>query len=77
MAGELARLGFTVIPSHANFLFVTTPGAVYARPIYEGLKARGVLIRFFDKPGLDDKLRITIGTPEENDALIAALSQGW
>ena len=75
MAGELTRRGFTVIPSHANFLLVTTPGAVYARPVYEALKARGVLIRFFDKPGLNDKLRITIGTPEENDALIAALPQ--
>ena len=34
---------------------------------------RGVLVRFFDKPALDDKLRISVGTPEENDALLAAL----
>ena len=76
VTSALTGLGFAVIPSHANFVLATTPGAVYARPIYEALKARGILIRFFDKPGLNDKLRITIGTPEENDALLAALSQG-
>lgn len=73
MTAELTRRGFTVIPSHANFVLATTPGASYAKPLYEQLKSRGILIRFFDKPGLNDKLRITIGTPEENDVLLAGL----
>ena len=41
--------------------------------MYAALKARGILVRYFDKPGLTDKLRITIGAPGENDALLAAL----
>jgi histidinol-phosphate aminotransferase len=70
---ELERRGFSVIPSHANFLLAATPGARHAGWLYAALKSRGVLVRFFDKPGLDDKLRISIGTPEQNDALLAAL----
>jgi histidinol-phosphate aminotransferase len=75
MTDALAARGFTVIPSHANFVLATVPARVTARAIYAGLKARGILVRFFDRPGLDDKLRITIGTPEENQALIAGLDQ--
>lgn len=73
VTSELERRGFSVIPSQGNFVLATTPGAAYARPLYEGLKVRGVLVRFFDKAGLNDKLRITIGTPEENGALLDAL----
>ena len=64
--------GFAVIPSQANFLLVTTPDAAHAGWLYAALKARGVLVRFFDKPGLDNKLRISVGAPAENDALLAA-----
>lgn len=70
---ELSRRGFAVIPSRGNFVLATLPGAACAKPVYEGMKARGVLVRFFDKPGLNDKLRITIGTPDENAAMLAAL----
>ena len=69
----LTTRGFAVIPSQGNFVLATLPRAVSARPVYEGMKARGVLVRFFDKPGLNDKLRITIGTPDENAAMLAAL----
>jgi histidinol-phosphate aminotransferase len=72
---QLGHRGFSVIPSRGNFVLATTPGARCARPIYEGLKAHGVLVRFFDKPGLSDKLRITIGTPDENEAMLAALDK--
>jgi histidinol-phosphate aminotransferase len=41
--------------------------------MYERLKAARVLVRFFDSPGLNDKLRVTIGTPDENEALLRAL----
>jgi histidinol-phosphate aminotransferase len=73
LSGELQRRGFSVVPSRGNFVLATTPGATYARPIYQGMKARGVLVRFFDKAGLNDKLRITIGTPEQNAAMLAVL----
>lgn len=69
----LAARGFAVIPSQGNFVLATLPGAAYAKPVYEAMKLRGVLVRFFDKPGLNDKLRITIGTPDENAAMLAAL----
>jgi histidinol-phosphate aminotransferase len=69
----LEERGFSVIPSHGNFVLASTPGGGHARRLYEALKDRGVLVRFFDKPGLDDKLRITIGAPAENTALLAAL----
>jgi histidinol-phosphate aminotransferase len=70
---ELTRRGFDVIPSHANFVLARVPDAVGAQSVYEGLKAARVLVRFFDRPGLNDKLRMTIGTPGENDALLSAL----
>ena len=69
----LTTRGFAVIPSQGNFVLATLPLAVDAKPLYEGMKARGVLVRFFDKPGLNDKLRITIGTPDEDAAMLAAL----
>lgn len=74
MASELAQRGFSVTPSHANFLLAGVPASTDARELYESLKARGILVRFFDKPGLSDTLRITIGSPEENDVLLAALA---
>ncbi|HEY0715541.1 MAG TPA: histidinol-phosphate transaminase [Polyangia bacterium] len=73
VAEVLRNRGFDVIPSHANFLLATVPGGD-AGALYRGLKARGVLVRFFDKPGLSDKLRISIGRPDENDALLAGLA---
>jgi histidinol-phosphate aminotransferase len=74
LSGELGRRGFVVIPSHANFILTAVPGGD-AEAIYRALKARGILVRFFDKPGLADKLRITIGTRAQNDALLAALPE--
>jgi len=70
---ELSSRGFEVIPSQGNFVLVTVPRRSSARSIYDALKACGVLVRYFDKPGLDDKLRITVGTAEENDVFLTAL----
>ena len=69
----LRQRGWRVIPSQANFILATCPGGD-AGATYRALKAKGILVRFFDKPGLQDKLRITVGTAEENDQLLAALS---
>ena len=73
VTAALTTRGFAVIPSQGNFVLATLPRAGSAKPVYEGMKARGVLVRFFDKPGLTDKLRMTIGTPDENAAMLAAL----
>jgi histidinol-phosphate aminotransferase len=75
LTAALTRRGFTVIPSQANFLLAAVPGGD-GGALYRALKARGVLVRFFDKPGLADKVRITIGRRDENDALLAALDDG-
>ncbi len=73
LSAELERRGFAVVPSHANFLLATTPDAAHAGWLYAALKLRGVLVRFFDKPALNHQLRITVGAPHENDALLTAL----
>lgn len=61
-----------VWPSEANFLLLRT----HAERVFDGLLARGVLVRDFSTaPNLAGCLRVTIGTPEENDAFLAALAE--
>ncbi|TPE50289.1 histidinol-phosphate transaminase [Maribrevibacterium harenarium] len=70
---ELEKLGFVVLPSATNFVFVTHPERD-AESLYLSLKEQGILVRYFGKkPRIGDYLRITIGTDEEMAALIAAL----
>jgi len=73
LAQALTRMGWQVIPSQANFVLATCPTGD-ANSVYRRLKAQGILVRFFDKPGLADKIRITVGTTEENDQVLAALA---
>ncbi len=68
--GELTRLGFTFPDSMTNFLFVTHE-KVNAKALFEALKEKGIYVRYFNKPRIDNYLRITIGTDEQMDALIA------
>lgn len=72
LAIDLKQLGFRVGDSQTNFLLVQPPKN-NAEQIYLGLKERGILVRYFKQPGLDDKLRITIGTDEQNQILVEAL----
>jgi histidinol-phosphate aminotransferase len=72
LAAALAALGFDVLESQANFVWCTHPTRPH-RPIYEALKARGILIRFMQYDGFGDGLRITVGTDEEIDAFLDAL----
>ncbi len=74
LAGQLEAMGFAVWPSQANFLLVR-PTTVGAREIYEGLKKRGILIRYFQQPRLEDKLRISIGTDQDNAQLVRAIRE--
>lgn len=75
LASELQALGFKVFPSQTNFLLCRAPAAVEAKFLYEALKERNILVRFFDQHRLRDKLRITVGTAAENEALVTALRQ--
>ncbi len=70
--GELNRLGFSTLPSKANFIFTTHP-AFSAKKLYELLREQGILVRYFSKPRIDDYLRISIGTEEEMRQLTQAL----
>ena len=63
-----------VYPSDANFLFVE-PTQHAAVDVFEALKARKVLVRYFRQHGLERYLRITIGTEEEMDSFFSALSE--
>ncbi|NDJ20555.1 histidinol-phosphate transaminase [Nostoc sp. B(2019)] len=73
LATDLKQLGFRVWDSQTNFLLVQPPQD-NAEYLYQKLKEQRILIRYFKQPGLDDKLRITIGTEEQNQILVKALS---
>ena len=71
---DLIKLGFSVFESHGNFVLVTPSGIHRAESLYRLLKERGILVRYFRQPGLDDKLRISVGTDEENTILVNTLT---
>jgi histidinol-phosphate aminotransferase len=66
---RLSELGWRVLPSKANFVFAAMPGRD-AASVYSELKSRGILVRYFSKTGIEDFVRITIGTPEQMQTLI-------
>lgn len=68
----LEKLGFEVLPSAANFVFARHPGKD-AATLAAGLREQGVIVRHFKQPRIAQFLRITIGTPEQNQALLDAL----
>jgi histidinol-phosphate aminotransferase len=70
---DLKNIGFAVLESHGNFVLATPPQG-NAEEIYLKLKESGILVRYFNQAGLSDKLRITVGTDEQNQALIDLLS---
>jgi histidinol-phosphate aminotransferase len=72
LAVELEQLGWSVLPSQANFILATCPDG-RGRDAYLGLKEQGILVRHSDKPPLADKIRISIGTSQENNALLGGI----
>jgi histidinol-phosphate aminotransferase len=70
----LSGLGFEVLPSQANFLFVRHPGKSGAE-LAAGLRERKILVRHFKKPRIQDYLRITVGTEEQCGLLVAGLRE--
>lgn len=73
LAQEMRRLGYHVPESHANFVWCE--GGPPARPVYEALKARKILVRLMSYPGRAEGLRITVGTDDEIDTLLIAMRE--
>lgn len=71
---QLEDMGFEVLPSAANFLFVRHPRHDAAQ-LAQGLRARAVLVRHFKQARIAQYLRITVGTPAQCDALVSALAE--
>ena len=71
---ELEKIGFTVIPSKANFIFAKSD-VVDGKTLYEKLKKNGVLVRHFDDPRISDYNRITIGTDEDMQTFISVVKK--
>ena len=73
LALALEKLGFSIYPSQANFVMARKRNE-NLKGLYEKLKRRRILVRYFDEPGLRDALRITVGTPKEIKRLLGALT---
>jgi histidinol-phosphate aminotransferase len=71
---KLRALNFKVPGSYANFVLAESTNC-RASMIYDKLVQRNIYVRYFDLPGLSDKLRITVGTTEQNDRVILALKE--
>jgi len=72
LTAELTALDYQVLPSHANFIFVR-PKDGNASAVASALREQGIIVRHFDKPRINEYLRITVGTAEQNNRLIEAL----
>jgi histidinol-phosphate aminotransferase len=72
LTDAMRSLGYDAVESQANFVWCTHPERPH-KPVYEALKAQGILIRFMHYAGWGDGLRITVGTDAEIDAFLACL----
>ncbi|MEX8077802.1 histidinol-phosphate transaminase [Acinetobacter nosocomialis] len=71
---DLTELGFNVLPSKANFIFATH-SQYDAGQLAQKLREQGVIVRYFNKPRINQFLRITVGTDEQNARLVLTLKQ--
>ncbi len=74
LTAAVRKLGFTAINSQANFVWCTMPGREL-KPLYEHLKANGVLVRYMPYAGWGEGLRISVGTDDQNDVCLALLTE--
>ena len=72
LVSELSVLGFEILPSTANFIFTRHPKHSGAE-LYQALRDRGIIVRHFKLPRIDNFLRITIGTDEQSGELVRML----
>ncbi|MBL4582611.1 MAG: histidinol-phosphate transaminase [Gammaproteobacteria bacterium] len=75
MRTDLRELGLIAPVSQSNFILCQVPESIGAEKLYQQLKQRNILVRYFDQDRLRDKLRISIGTEAENAALVAAVKE--
>ncbi|MBQ3792429.1 MAG: histidinol-phosphate transaminase, partial [Clostridia bacterium] len=73
LVAALSSLGFSCLPSKANFVLAARPGTD-GETVYRKLKEKGVLVRYWNRPRLRDYVRISVGSVSEIDELISALS---
>ena len=74
ISGRLKDIGFLVIDSTANFIFISH-NKIPAEQIFQKLRENNVLVRYFNKPRIDNFLRVTIGTDEEMDIFYDEISK--
>ncbi len=72
---EAKSLGYRVIPSQANFIFLQPPQKGRGSKFYEALFARKILTRYYDEPGLQDGVRLTIGKREEMEKVLWVMKE--
>ncbi len=73
ISAQLTKMNIKVIPSQANFIFIASskcPGGT----LFQRLREKGILVRYFNKPKIDSYLRVTIGTDQEMDLFIEAIA---
>ena len=71
---ELRQMGFSVLDSSANFIFVTRDD-LSMKDMFEYLKSKKIFIRYFSLPRIDNYVRISIGTDSETDALLKEIKE--
>ena len=71
---QLRRLGFDMPESSSNFVFVEHKTRK-AKEIFDKLVQKNIYVRYWDLAGIDNKLRISVGTPKQNDVLLSALKE--
>jgi histidinol-phosphate aminotransferase len=69
VVNKLTEIGFKVVPSKANFIFVSHK-EIEAQKLFTKLREKGVLVRYFNKPKINNYLRISIGSEEEMDVFL-------
>jgi histidinol-phosphate aminotransferase len=74
LSDQLQRIGFNVLPSYSNFLFAKHP-KVEAEYLFSQLRKKSIIVRHFDRPRINQFLRITVGTPHQCKALVSALKE--
>ncbi|ARD30058.1 histidinol-phosphate transaminase [Acinetobacter pittii] len=74
LVDELTALGFKVLPSKANFIFTSHPSHD-AGQLAQQLREHGIIVRYFNKPRINQFLRITVGTDEQNERLVQTLKE--
>ena len=74
LVSDLKALGFDTLPSTANFIFTRHPHHAGVK-LYQALRDRGIIVRHFKLPRIENFLRITIGTDEQSGELVAALKE--